>query len=50
VYNTLGICVYKNEENQNTKWDFSHFPEGLYLIELTCENEKKTQLNWIKKN
>lgn len=50
VYNTLGICVYKNEEKQDAKWDFSHFPEGLYLIELTCENEKKTQLNWIKKN
>ena len=50
VYNILGICVYKNEENQNTKWDFSYFPEGVYSIELTCENEKKTQLNWIKKN
>tara|TARA_B110000467_G_scaffold163232_1_gene188660 strand:+ start:2288 stop:3532 length:1245 start_codon:yes stop_codon:yes gene_type:complete len=50
VYNTLGVCVYKNEENKNTKWDFSYFPEGIYSIELKSKNEKTIQLNWIKKN
>jgi hypothetical protein len=50
VYNTLGVCVYKNEENKNTKWDFSYFPEGIYSIQLTSKNEKTIQLNWIKKN
>ena len=50
VFNTLGICVYKNESNKCNSWDFSHFLEGQYFIELEMKNEDKKHLNWIKKN
>ena len=50
VYNTLGICVYKNNEIKTNSWDFSYFSDGLYFIEFSGENTEKKHLNWIKKN
>jgi len=50
VYNTLGVCVYKNNEIKTNSWDFSFFAEGLYFIEFTGKNTVKKHLNWIKKN
>ena len=49
VYNTLGICVYKNNKVKTNTWDFSNLPEGLYSIEFAFKNSDKKYLNWIKK-
>ena len=50
VYNSLGECVYKEKKPKANKWDFSHFKEGIYIIEFTLKNDDKKQLKWLKKN
>ena len=50
VYNSLGECVYDQKMPKDTKWDFSHFKEGIYAIEFTLKNDYKKQLKWLKKN
>jgi len=50
VYNTLGVCVYKNNQVTTNSWNFSNLPEGIYSIEFTLKNTNKKHLNWVKKN
>ena len=50
IINSLGVCVYKSKRIESKTQNFSYFPDGVYLIELSTKRGIKKQFKWLKKN
>jgi hypothetical protein len=50
IYNSLGVCLFKEELKSNSQLDFSHLSDGVYTIHLIDKTGKQISYQWLKKN